>query len=161
MNRVAFLRTDHAFLSAAVTHPSTCFLLMKDLAPLAKDPSGLHYTSYNDVRPLIGPHPFTKSEEQLIAEYNSSSTTPLLVFLGLDEQKEEGLAWSRYRGAPYFALDVSPREADNKVAQELVIAMEEKGLKFLEGRVQALPAPQGTLTPKRDLRLHSGSCSVS
>jgi len=36
LNRVGFLRPDHQFLSSALHHPSTTFLLFKDLEPLTK-----------------------------------------------------------------------------------------------------------------------------
>ena len=88
LNRVSFLRTDHAFLTAALKHSSTSFLLFNNLAPLAKDPTKLHYASFQDVQPLIGEDPYTKSEADLIAEYNSTITIPQLLFLGLDERQK-------------------------------------------------------------------------
>ena len=104
LNRFSFLRTDHAFLSAAIAHPSTSFLLMRDLAPLSKDPRTLGYVSLNDVRSLIGSDPYAKSEEDLMAEYNSSKTIPLLIFLGLDEQSKDGLAWEALSGCSLLCI---------------------------------------------------------
>lgn len=148
LNRVSFLRTDYSFLSAAISHPSTSFLLLRNLAPLAKDPAKLHYASLSDVKPLIGSNPIAKSEEQLIADYNSSVTIPQLVFLGLDERNAKGLEWNNYKGAPCFALDVTPKGSIAQEAQGVIAEMENQGLQFVEGRSHmALPAPEGTSTP--------------
>src|SRR5947208_17073681 len=74
LNRVSFLRGDHGFISSAFTHPSTKFLLMNDLAPMAKDPGNLDYASHSDIKALTGENPFEKSEEQRLKEYNASIT---------------------------------------------------------------------------------------
>ncbi|KAI9758430.1 MAG: hypothetical protein M4579_003059 [Chaenotheca gracillima] len=141
LNRVSFLRTDNAFLSAAIKHPATSFLLFNKLAPLGHDPTKLYFASFNDVKPLIGSDPYSKAEEQLISEYNSTVTIPQLVFLGIDEQHEEGLEHKTYKGAPCFALDVTPKGTIEKEANSVIDALEERGLKFIEGRLHmSLPA---------------------
>ncbi|KAI4289492.1 MAG: hypothetical protein L6R35_001244 [Caloplaca aegaea] len=142
LNRVSFLRSDHAFLSTALRHPSTCFLLFDSLNPLAKDPSNVEYVSYKDVAPLIGDDPYSKTEEQLISEYNSTITIPQLLFLGLDERNKQGLTYNIYTGAPYFALDVTPKGTITAQAQSLIQTMQSRGLSFLEGRIQAFLPPQ-------------------
>src|SRR5437667_12709368 len=87
LNRVALLRSDHDFLSHALSHPSASFLLFNDLAPFTTSPTSLAYATYADVEPLIGEGPFAKSEEDMVEEYNSEVVIPLLVFLGLDEER--------------------------------------------------------------------------
>ncbi|KAL8953775.1 MAG: hypothetical protein Q9222_000392 [Ikaeria aurantiellina] len=146
LNRVSFLRADHAFLSAALKHPTTSFLLFNNLNPLAKDPGTLQFMSYADVRPLIGDDPYAKSEEQLVSEYNSTITIPQLLFLGLDERNKRGLTYNIYTGSPFFALDVTPKGSITSQAQSLVEAVQSRGLKFLEGRIQAaLPAQDAAI----------------
>ncbi|MCJ1225597.1 NADH pyrophosphatase [Toensbergia leucococca] len=146
LNRVSFLRTNHSFLSAALKHPSTSFLLFNNLSPLAKDPTKLEYLSYQDVKPLIGEDPYTKSEEQLIAEYNSTVTIPQLLFLGLDERHSKGLEWSIYKGCPYFAIDVTPKGSTEKGANSLIRAVEARGLAFIQGRMHtSLSAPEAAI----------------
>ncbi|KZF20350.1 hypothetical protein L228DRAFT_232935 [Xylona heveae TC161] len=136
LNRVSFLRTDHAFLSAALRHPTSSFLLFNNLAPLAKDPAQLAYASYTDVRPLIGEDPYSKPEAELIKEFNSTVTIPQLIFLGIDEkQSEKGLQWNDYRGAPFFALDVTPKGTIEKACTALIEDMKSNGLTFIEGRM--------------------------
>ena len=54
LNRVSFLRPNHPFLSAAVKHPSTSFLVFKNLAPLGRDLTRLEFLSYQEVKLLIG-----------------------------------------------------------------------------------------------------------
>ncbi|KAL8965312.1 MAG: hypothetical protein Q9183_003919 [Haloplaca sp. 2 TL-2023] len=146
LNRVSFLRTDHSFLSAALEHPTTSFLLFNNLNPLAKDPSTLEFVPFADVQPLIGDNPYSKPEEQLISEYNSTVTIPQLLFLGLDERDRQGLTHNIYTGAPRFALDVTPKGTIASQAQSLVESLQSRGLKFLEGRIQAaLPAQEAAI----------------
>ena len=146
LNRVAFLRSDHPFLSAALKHPSTSFLLLNNLAPLAHDPSKLAYASYKDVHSLIGDAPYAKSEDEMISDYNSTITIPQLVFLGLDERQKEGFEWTIYKGSPYFALDVTPKGSIEDNATSVIREMESRGLKFLEGRMHmSLPASSAAI----------------
>lgn len=144
LNRVSFLRANHDFISKALVHPSTSFLLFNSLAPLAKDPSQLAYASHSDVKPLIGENPFEKSEEDIIKEFNSAITLPQVVFLGLDERKKDGFEHGIYKGTPYFAVDVTPKGTAEKEANSVIEAVKAKGLKFVQGRVHmTLNAPEG------------------
>ncbi|MCJ1459818.1 NADH pyrophosphatase [Mycoblastus sanguinarius] len=146
LNRVSFLRTDQAFLSAALKHPSTSFLLFNNLSPLAKDPTNLEYASYNDVQLLIGENPYAKTEEQIISGYNSTITVPQLLFLGLDENQKSEFEWTIYHGSPYFALDVTPKGTISSAAETLVETMKSRGLQFVEGRMHmSLPASQAAI----------------
>lgn len=100
-----------------------------------------------DVQPLIGQDPYAKTEEQMFEEYNSTVTIPQLIFLGLDEKyKDGGLAWKKggleakpgaeeYKGAPLFAVDVTPKGSVKEAAEELVQKVQGSGSKFLEGRM--------------------------
>ncbi|CAD6572590.1 MAG: NADH pyrophosphatase [Alectoria sarmentosa] len=146
LNRVSFLRTDHAFLSAALRHPSTSFLLFNSLSPLAKDPTKLEYASFKDVQPLLGDDPYSKNEEQMVSEYNSSVTVPQLLFLGLDEREKSGFEWTIYRGSPYFALDVTPKGTISSAAEKLIESIKSRGLQFVEGRMHmSLPSAQAAI----------------
>ncbi|PMD21705.1 hypothetical protein NA56DRAFT_625699 [Hyaloscypha hepaticicola] len=146
LNRVSFLRADHGFISSALVHPTTSFLLFNDLAPLAKDPTKLAYATHSDVKPLIGENPFEKTEEEMIKEYNSTVTLPLVLFLGLDERKKEGFQHGIYSGSPYFAVDVTPRGTLQKEAAGVIEAMKAKGLQFIEGRMHmTLNAPEAAI----------------
>jgi NAD+ diphosphatase len=146
LNRVSFLRSDHFFISSAFTHPSTSFLLFNDLSPMAKDPSHLAYASHKDVKSLTGENPFEKTEEEIIQEFDSSITLPLVLFLGLDERRREGFEYGIYKGSPYFAIDITPKGTIREKAEEINEAMKAKGLIFLEGRTaMAMNAPEGRL----------------
>ncbi|QSS53171.1 peroxisomal NADH pyrophosphatase NUDT12 [Histoplasma capsulatum var. duboisii H88] len=142
LNRVSFLRTDGAFLSAAIRHPTTRFLLFNDLNPLVRSPSEIFYASYNDVKTLIPEDVFDKTEADALKDFQPSITTPLLIFLGLDEtQKENSLSYKSYTGAPFFALDVTPRGTIEQPAKGIIATMETNGLSFFRGRtVTTLPA---------------------
>lgn len=144
LNRVSFLRANHDFITKALVHPSTSFLLFNDLAPLAKDPTQLAYVKHNDVKPLIGENPFEKSEEDMIKGYNSQITLPLVLFLGLDEKKKDGFEHGIYHGRPYFAVDVTPRGTVEKQANGVIEAAKSTGSTFIEGRMHmTLNAPEG------------------
>lgn len=86
----------------------------------------------------------------MLNEFDSRKTQPLLIFLGLDEsRKEEGLSHKIYSGIPYFALDVTPKgpQEHHDIANEIVSAMESKGLSFFKTRViMTFPADEGTST---------------
>jgi NAD+ diphosphatase len=146
LNRVSFLRTDHAFLSAALHHPSTTFYLFKDLEPLLQSPSALASAKFDEVKPLIGDDPFATSEEDLIKEYNSQKYIPQIIFLGLDERKEGFVYKEHYKGQPHFALDVTPKESVTEAAEKLIKEMEGRGLSFSKGRMNlSLPAQEAAI----------------
>ncbi|KAI9766284.1 MAG: NADH pyrophosphatase [Geoglossum simile] len=144
LNRVAFLRSDHSFLSYAFRHPSTNFILFNNLAPFTTSPSCLAYVSYADVSPLVGEDPFAKSEEEMLREFSSEITAPLVLFLGLDEGGG-GVEWGSYKGTPHFAVDVTPRGASKDRAEGLMREMEARGWELLSGRVNFLDAPQAAI----------------
>lgn len=147
MNRLAWLRTDHQFLSQAIQHSSTSFLLLRDLAPLAHDQSKLAYASFLDVKSLIGELSYSQAEDKLIESYNSSKQIPQLVFLGLDERITDSLdpfLYTSYKGLPYFALDVTPKGSISKGCDEVISRMKDRGLIFLGGRMHlSLSAEEG------------------
>ncbi|PWY86439.1 hypothetical protein BO94DRAFT_535594 [Aspergillus sclerotioniger CBS 115572] len=149
LNRLSFLRSDHAFLSAALKHPSTRFVLMKDFAPLTKTPAEPYYAKYDEVRKLVPDTIYDKSEEDIIKEYDSRKTTASPIFLGLDEtQKQDSLTWKIYSGTPYFALDVTPRGSEEQQTNSKVVIsdVEAKGLAFLQGRtIMSFPAGEAAI----------------
>ncbi|KAI1007947.1 hypothetical protein K3495_g282 [Podosphaera aphanis] len=138
LNRVSFLRTNHAFIGAALTHPSAIFLCLKNLAPLAHDPSKLAFVSHDQVKGLIGQNPFEKSEEEMIRDYDSSITTPLLLFLGLDEHQQDGFEYAMYKGKPCFAIDITPKGSFEVESMSVIEALQSQGLDFLEGRIHSM-----------------------
>ncbi|BDD58744.1 hypothetical protein MAP00_004000 [Monascus purpureus] len=122
---------------------------MKDLAPLTRSISELHYARYDDVRKLISAESLNKSEADMIKEYDSRKIHPQAIFLGMDEShKGEGLTWKVYSGIPYFALDVTPKGSDEQQAnaKDLISRMEAQGLTFFKSRMLAsLPGDQAAI----------------
>lgn len=142
------MRSDHPFLSKALKHPTTQFVLLNNLAPLTRSPAELHYARYDDIRKLVPQDIFDQSEEDMIKNFDSRKTLPTLIFLGLDEsRKEGGLAYKVYTGTPFFALDVTPKgsEAQQTAAKDVISVMEAKGLSFFHARVVMTFSPdEGT-----------------
>ncbi|KAI1854906.1 hypothetical protein JX266_001024 [Neoarthrinium moseri] len=146
LNRVSFLRGDHGFLSSAFSHPTASFLLMENLSPLAQDPTKLAYVEKSIVEPLTGSDPFKKTEEELLKEFNSDVAFPVILFLGIDEKKKSGFEYKDYRGAPYFAVDVTPKGSITEVAKGVIETAKAKGVSFLPGtRHITLNAPEGEI----------------
>ncbi|KAB2576703.1 hypothetical protein BFW01_g3946 [Lasiodiplodia theobromae] len=147
LNRVSFLRPDTTFLSQALKHDTSRFILFKDLNPLVKSADKLAYASYKDVEPAVG-DPFTASEDDIIKQFNSTSYRPQLIFLGLDESKKQGgFAYKEhYAGQPYWALDITPRASVTEAAEALIKKVEGEGLYFAQGRMQlSLIAPEAAI----------------
>lgn len=164
LNRVSFLRPDSGFLSSAFVHPSTRFLLFRSLQPLTTTSSSMYYALRSEIVSVVGENPYSKSEEQMIEEYNSSVTIPQMIFLGLDERKlndrnggedkaqplaeeEQGFSWKDvYKGRPLFAVDVTPNGSTKEQAESLIKDLEGKGLNFFKGRMPlSLHAPEAAI----------------
>ena len=144
LNRVGFLRPDHVFLSQAIRHPTTSFLLCNNLQPLTKEPSKLAYISHAEVKPLIGDNPYEKSEDELIEQYNSEKSVPQMIFLGIDERNKNGLVYKEnYKGAPFFAVDVTPKGSYADIAKKVISDLESRGYSFAQGRVMDVEASEG------------------
>lgn len=157
LNRVGFLRADHAFLRSAFSHPSTRFLLLNELAPLVDDSENrLGYVSYADVTPLTGPDPFERTEEEMIRNFSSEEDKPLILLLGIDEadklqplKAEDAFVYKEFKGRPYFAVDVSPRGAFADGASKVVEAAKAKGYAFFQHqRHMGLSYGEGKLSPR-------------
>lgn len=151
LNRVGFLRGDHKFLSQALKHPSTSFLLCNELQPLVqpnKQPGSgkLAYVKYQDVQPIIGDDPFASTEEDIIKAYDSEVYIPQMIFLGIDEKDKNGLTYqgkNQYTGAPYFALDVTPKNQVKEQCEKLIADQKAKGFEFGKGRIMDVEASDG------------------
>lgn len=148
LNRLGFLRNDHVFLSRALKHPTTSFLLCKDLQPLVQssDNKKLQYVKYEDIKPVIGEDPYARNEKEMLEMYNSEESVAQMVFLGIDEGRKDGLDYqgkNRYIGAPFFAVDVSPKGSVKAACEELVKKVETGGVEFGKGRLMELEASDG------------------
>jgi NAD+ diphosphatase len=144
---VGFLRPDHTFLSSALHHPSTTFLLFNKLEPLVRSSTELAQCAFSDVKPIVGDNPWEKSEEDVIAQYDSKLYIPQIIFLGLDERKKgesDFVYKEHYKGQPWFAVDVTPKESVTEAAEQLIEKLKGDGLDFSKGRMNlSLPAEEG------------------
>lgn len=118
-------------------------MVFRNLSPLVKTPSEIAYAHYSDLKSIIPANPFEKTEQELITEFNSSTSTPQLVFLGLDESTRNGLQYKNHVGAPRFAVDVTPKGSYEEEAKSLIAELEARGLTFVEG-MRAMNFPAGT-----------------
>jgi len=160
LNRVAFLRGDHVFLSRAFRHPSASFLLCRDLQPLVhptRHPDRLAWLPLDaQLRAVIGEDPWQDTEKEMLRKYRSDRYLPQMVFLGLDEavgEAEEGAFGYQgknfYRGAPFFAVDISPPAEGTmgvgvrEACEALIARVEGEGYIFAPGRVMDIQARDG------------------
>ncbi len=161
LNRVSFLRTDYDFLQSAFTHPSAAFLLMNNLGPLVQaDASHLAFVKHSDVAGLTGRDPFSRKEDEMLRDFNSEVTQPLILFLGVDDRNRlpptgdgsNAFEYKNYKGSPYFAIDVTPRGSITEAANAVLAAVKEKGFSFdASPRQMGLVAGEGKLTPRASL----------
>ena len=136
LNRVSFLRSNTAFLRAAL--PQSKFLLLRGLEPLAASKTTLAWVGYETVRALVG-NPFNTEEEEFLRSYDSRVEIPTLVFLGINEGDgdEDGGKFEfqgeggKYVGRPCFALDVT---GEGKSLKEECGKVQEEAVKGAEGR---------------------------
>ena len=152
LNRYSFLRPDSTFLKPAASSPSTQYIALHELNPLTVDKGNFAYLSFEDVKPLIGSEPFHLSEAETIAEYDSTVTRPLMVFLGmLDSSEAVELPSSQHgqiKGQPFFAVDVTPRGTYKEAASTFLKKMEDKGLVIQKDpRAMSLHADAGECSP--------------
>lgn len=150
LNRVGFLREDNKFLTQALKHPSTSFLPCNNLQPLVKTGyktgDHLQFVKFEDVKAIVGEDPYHLSEKEKIEQYNSETYIPQMIFLGIDEKDKQGLTYqgkNQYTGAPYFAVDVTPKASVKDEAEKLIKKLEERGLTFAPGRVMEIDASHG------------------
>lgn len=156
LNRLGFLRSDHSFLSQALRHPSTNFLLCNELQPLVRTAKAnqsqwpkLHWVKYNMIKGIVGEDPYAQTEDEIISAFDSAKQVPQIIFLGIDEKDKQGLSYqgkNLYSGAPYFAVDVTPKGTLATAASSLISAAQsEVGLEFAQGRVMDLEAPDAAI----------------
>ena len=136
LNRYSFLRPDTTFLRAAITSPKSRFIALDKLNPLSVGKSQLAYLGLEELKPLLaGGDLFKTTEEEFIAQYDSSAVNPLVVFLGLREegaegQQQEALATAEggtVKGEAYFAVDISVRGGNADAVGAFLKTQEEQG----------------------------------
>ena len=135
MNRVSFLRSDYPFLAGAFEHPSTKFMVFRNLSPLIKSMAEIQYATYDEIKSVLTENPYIKSEEEVMKEFDHTKGVPQLIFLGLDESDKSGYSYKNYTGAPVFALDITPQAPFEDAAKGIIAGWENKGLSFVEGMV--------------------------
>jgi NAD+ diphosphatase len=155
LNRLGFLRSDHVFLGKALKHPSTKFMLCKDLQPLVQSSENkkLAFVKFEDVKSVVGEDPYARDEKEMHEQYNSEEFVPQMIFLGIDESDKNGLDYqgkNRYIGAPCFALDVSPKGSVKGACEDLIAKVEKDGVCFGKGRIMELEASDGMLDRRDD-----------
>ncbi|KAG0134354.1 NUDIX hydrolase domain-like protein [Tuber indicum] len=162
LNRVSFLRSNTAFLRAAL--PRSKFLLLRDLEPLAASKTTLAWVGYETVRALVG-NPFDTEEEEFLRGYDSRVEIPTLVFLGMNEEGTGGGGGGesfefegeggKYVGGPCFALDVtekgSLKEECEKVQEEAVKGAEGREFRKVRLDLSLVPSDAAILAQARSL----------
>ncbi|PHH87589.1 hypothetical protein CDD83_8667 [Cordyceps sp. RAO-2017] len=154
LNRYSFLRSDAAFLSRAVASPVSRFILLHNLSPLVfasssnsnnnnsaapshppPTPPQLASFTFDDVKPLIGPDPFARTDRQAIDAFDSHAPGgPLIVFLGAidegpgvsadDVAHLDTSAHGVVRAQPFFAVDATPPARAGPEAEAIAAFLE-------------------------------------
>jgi NAD+ diphosphatase len=102
------------------------------------------------VQGVTGEDPYSRPESDVIAQYSSSLYLPQIIFLGIDEKKEGIDYKGRYKGQPWFAVDVTPKESVKDAAETLIEKLKGEGLDFSKGRMNMNLLPEhGTSIPLR------------
>lgn len=134
LNRYSFLRPDTSFLRKAILSPKSRFIALDKLNPLTTGKSQLAYLGLEDLKPLFGGSELFKlTEEEEIAQYDSSAVRPLVVFLGLlegSEGQQEEIATKDHgpvKGEAYFAVDITVRGANAEAVSAFLKTQEEQG----------------------------------
>ncbi|ROT35847.1 NUDIX domain-containing protein [Sodiomyces alkalinus F11] len=174
-NRLSWLRTDYDFLRTAFQSPDARFMILKDLFPLvqkphpsseegAKGPVAFALVSHRDIAAVTGSDPFGPSEEDLIKNFDSSETRPLVLFVGLLESKQSSFSWKDFKGSPVFAVDVTPRGSYAAAAQGFIDRQLQEENTFMTDRIQithdaATAAMYGQARSTMDWNLRNQFCS--
>ncbi|KAH7349945.1 peroxisomal NADH pyrophosphatase NUDT12 [Plectosphaerella cucumerina] len=135
VNRLAWLRTDYAFLRRAFQFEGTRFIAVKDLNPLTDKPDTLSLVPFSEIAPITGEDPFGPSEDELITNFDSSLVRPLVIFIGVLENEDVGFEHKGFKGRPVFAIDVSAKGPHAAAAEAFAEQQEKAGKTFLGGRV--------------------------
>lgn len=144
MNRLSFLREDHTFIAGAFDHPSTKFMVFKNLSPLIKSITEIRYAKYDQIKSLVPENPFAAPEKEVVEKFDSTKGIPQLIFLGIDESDKNGYQYNNnstiYTGAPIFAMDITPKAPYEEEAKKIIDGFEKEGLTFVEGmRAMSFP----------------------
>lgn len=168
LNRLSFLREDHAVLSRAFSSPDAQFIALNDFAPLVQDSKTIRPIRLEDFVSVSGPEPFKLSEKELVAAYDSKATTPLIVFLGIREDEVSEFTVREFRGCPWFAVDLTPKGSYADKAQKVIDKLTSNGSFFLKAaRQNTLRSELGkchcvSRSPAPSLtRYHSGDIRTS
>ncbi|KAI7905815.1 uncharacterized protein BX663DRAFT_428418, partial [Cokeromyces recurvatus] len=118
LNRFGWKRDQPEFLSILAHSPKSKYLILNDLKVLFNNEGTIHYAQYKDLASIVNLI-YTKENS-----YNPSSNVAL-IFLGIDESQGQG-----EEGEAYWALDLTPKEADEKECKELIQVFEANGFEF-------------------------------
>lgn len=131
LNRFSFLRSDTAFLKKAATSPAARYIALNDLNALIVD-KRLAFFAFDEVSSLIGADPFHLTEDETIKAFDSTRSSPLVVFLGiLEDDGDHGHIASGEHGdiggQPHFAIDITPKGSHSERAKSFLKDQESKG----------------------------------
>ncbi|CAG7562918.1 unnamed protein product [Fusarium equiseti] len=130
INRFSFLRADTGFLRKAAASPTARYMALSELCPLVVDKKTPAYFTFNEIQPLVGSEPFAHTEDEAIKNFDSTKTSPLIVFLGmLEEGNEDRISSTDHgdiQGHPYFAVDITPKGNHAEKAAGFLAEQEKK-----------------------------------
>lgn len=159
LNRYSFLRPDVAFLRRAAAASDARYIALSKLNPVVQDQSSLALFTLEDVKPLIGAEPFSLSESEAEAQFDSSAPAALLVFLGMLDDgasttEVESTDHGTIKGQPHFAVDISSPRLPSSAVGSFNQMVQDKGLSEqtnTRGMTLAPEAGKPTITPVPNL----------
>lgn len=136
------MRTDNEFLGKYLRHATTRFVPFENLRPLADARTGqLQTVPYSAVRNCIGMDQYSVGEAEWIQSHvNDPRDDTVLIFLGCDESVPAPVGESDWRGAAWWAVDLTvTRHATHRAAKEQTIEAltSDTGFAFREARLGA------------------------
>ncbi|KAF2754054.1 hypothetical protein EJ05DRAFT_480049 [Pseudovirgaria hyperparasitica] len=112
---------------------------------LIKGSTEIALLPYSDFESIIG-DPYQRTEQNIIDQFNSTDYKPQVIFLGLDERSKDGMTYKSHSGAPYFAIDLTPRKSVIQACEALIVTLESRGLSFSKSRMElSLPAQDAAI----------------
>lgn len=113
INRHSFLRADPIFIANSITSPHSKYIFFKNLEPIVDVNANKLFTlDYETIgsenRDLIDDWIKSNSEKS-----SNLINSPIIHFLGLNQQNFSPFKYNQYTGTPFYAIDITHHDSFN------------------------------------------------